>query len=229
MDQNQLQSKVAEMLSSQASKDAIYKTLLAEGASVEQIENALEARSKKDSKLDLQQRTIQIIVTIAALLIGAGVFSFIASNWKSIGSTFKVIILLIAMLSAYLSGWKLKENSNYQKTGNALILLGYIIYGGSIFLIAQIFNIRANWPDGFLLWMIGGIAVALGSDVFGLNYLVLIVALIGLTGSSMIFTSYFGLIESATLFTSSILLVISSVALFYSGIKMRPKDLDKQV
>jgi uncharacterized membrane protein len=59
----------------------------------------------------------------------------------------RVLIIIIAMVSAYTLGWLFREKWHYEKTGEVLFLLGAIIYGAGIFLVAQMFHIRGNWPD----------------------------------------------------------------------------------
>ncbi|MEK7069917.1 MAG: DUF2157 domain-containing protein, partial [Patescibacteria group bacterium] len=137
------------------SKDDIYKDLLTQGQTVDAIGEAFAFLNQASQKEDSQKRVTKIIAIIGAILVGAGIFSFVAANWQEIGKFFKILIILGSMLASYYGGWILKEKYHRVKTGEALILLGSIIYGAGIFLIGQMFNIRANWPDAFILWMFG--------------------------------------------------------------------------
>ena len=149
-------------------KEEIYKELLGQGWTIEVIQESFNSMGVEQEKEDTSKKTIRIIVTIGAVLVGAGIFSFIAANWLEMTKPIKIGIILISMIVSYGAGWYLKEKSELQKTGDALILLGSIIYGAGIFLVAQMFNIRANWPDGFILWMIGTIAMAFAVESYPL-------------------------------------------------------------
>jgi uncharacterized membrane protein len=199
-------------------KEELYKELLDKGWTIENIQenfNAINGSSDVQEKEDTSKKTINIIVTIGAILIGAGIFSLIASNWQEMTRSTKVIVILISMLISYSVGWYLKEKSNLPKTGQALILLGAIIYGAGIFLIAQMFNIRANWPDGFILWMIGVVVMAFAVESYSLFYLAILLGVVALIGHPFsIFTSFD---HNSFLLTSSLLLFVSTIITFIAG------------
>src|SRR3989338_3077168 len=141
------------------SKEVIYKILLDQGQLVDSINAHFKALIQETPRDETHIKTITLIVTIGVILIGAGVFSFIASNWKEMGQFLKIAIIVSAMTAAYFTGFHLKEKRRLAKTGEALYLLGAIIYGAGIFLIAQIFHVQANWPGGFILWMVGALVM----------------------------------------------------------------------
>lgn len=203
------------------SREIIYKELLDQGTTIEVIQENLSSITSEEEKEDTQKKTIRIVLTIGAVLIGAGVFSFIASNWQEMTKSIKIGAIVVGMLSAYSVGWYMKEKLNFIKTGEALILLGSIIYGAGIFLVAQMFNIRANWPDGFILWMMGIIAMAYAVESFPLFYLSIPLGIIAIIGYPFgIFTS-FG--YNSFLLTSSFLLLIATIITFVTGWAVRKK------
>jgi len=166
-DQNIIQNIQASKIQGK-SKEEIYKDLLIQGISLENIEENYKASNAEQTQADSQKRTISIVVTIGAVLIGTGIFSFIASNWQSMPSGLKIFLIIFFMLISYSLGWYLKESKKAEKTGGALIFLGSLIFGGGIFLIGQIFHIRTNWPDAFIIWMIGNICLALFAVIYHL-------------------------------------------------------------
>jgi len=209
-------------------KEDIYKELLNEGWKVDDIQAGFNQTGAESAKEDTHKRTILIMVIIGAILIGAGVFSLIASNWQDMPRTVKVLIIIIAMLAAYAAGWILKEKYQYSKTGGALFLLGTIIYGAGIFLVAQMFNIRANWPDGFILWMLGVMFMAFALDSFFLFYLAIPLGVIAIVGHPCNIFGFAG--YDRFLLTSSFLLLITAIATFSSGLTIRkkmPEELKK--
>lgn len=204
------------------SKEEIYKELLNQGWGIDVIQNAFAQITTKEEKEDTQKRTIRIIVIIGAILIGAGIFSFIAANWQEMTKQIKVLIIIMGMLSSYAAGWFLKEKRHYLKTGEALLLLGSIIYGAGIFLVAQMFHIRANWPDGFILWMMGTIAMAFATESFSLFYLAIPVGIVAIIGHPFgIFGAFTG--YNPFLLTSSFLLLAATIVTFIAGWLVRKR------
>lgn len=216
MENQEIVGYIRSSLTQGKSKEDIYKELLNQGWSIDAIQKAFNQIVAKEEKEDTQKRIIRIIVTIGAILVGVGIFSFIAANWQEMAKVMKVLIIVIAMISSYTGGWFLREKWHYEKTGEALFLLGAIIYGAGIFLIAQMFHTRGNWPDGFILWMIGTIVMAFGADSFSLFYLAIPVGIAAIIGHPFgIFGSVGG--YNPFLLTSSFLLFIATVITFIAG------------
>jgi uncharacterized membrane protein len=106
------------------------------------------------------QSLLMTIYMIGSVLIGIGIISFVAAHWEELSRTFKVALLFAAMLAAHAGGFILWRWSGYPRLGHALVVLGTLIFGANIGLIAQIFHIQENPYNGFLLWGIGAAAVA---------------------------------------------------------------------
>ncbi len=105
---------------------------------------------------DVPHRAISIFSAVGAILVGLGVILFVSSNWQYFTPTVKIAILLIAFISTAWLGYTLAyEKKNYVKTGMALLFLSAIIYGASIFLVAQIYHLPINFWWGMLLWFLG--------------------------------------------------------------------------
>jgi len=221
MADQKLTEYVKTSLAQGKSKEEIYKELLGQGCAIEIIQESFNALTVEEEKEDTSKRTIQIIVTIGAVLVGAGIFSFISANWQGMTRPVKIGVILVSMLTSYGTGWYMKEKSNLLKTGEALILLGLIIYGAGIFLVAQMFNIRANWPDGFILWMIGTIAMAFAIESYNLFYLAIPLGIIALVGHPFGIFTGFG--YNSFLLTSSLLLLVSTIITFVTGWIIRKK------
>jgi len=197
-------------------KEELYKEFLGQGWTIEIIQENFNAINADKEKEDTSKRTIRIIVTIGAVLVGAGIFSFIAANWQEMSKPVKTGVILVSMLGSYGLGWYLKEKLNLGKTGSALFLLGTIIYGAGIFLVAQMFHTRANWPDGFILWMFGTIAIAFALESFLHFYLAILLGFVAMVGHPIeIFTGIFG--YRAFLHTSSFLLLTATIVTFVAG------------
>ncbi|MDP2917997.1 MAG: DUF2157 domain-containing protein [bacterium] len=206
-------------------KEQVYLTLLQNGLKIDEInENYILAVPQASAEGDLekikkesQSNVIRIIITIAAILVAVGIFSFVAANWQGMSKAMKLIIVIGAMLGAYGSGWYLQTKKGLNKTGSALIFLGSLIYGAAIFLVAQMFHIRANWPDGFLLWMFGVLAIAHALKSYLYHVLALILGIVSIFGHPFkIFSSFTG--NDPFLLTSSSLLLVATIVIFVFGL-----------
>lgn len=216
MEKAALLARAQHLKSEGKSKEEIYLDLLKSGHRVDEIEAAYKELAKKENEGHMQERTVHIILTVGALLIAAGVFSFVASNWQELGRVTKLLILLVAMLTAHGVGFYMKEKGRYLKTAQAFFLVGSTIYGASIFLIAQMFHIASNWPDGFILWMFGAAAFGFGASSLASLWLA---AATGLTATIGHPVEFFGSFSdySQYIFSSSVFLVIATAVTFASG------------
>jgi len=213
-------AKIKESLSQGKTKEDVYKEMLSLGVSLDEIENAFNEINRegieKVSQDNTQKNAILIIVSIGALLIGVGIFSFVAANWSDLPKITKLLIIILSMLSSYTIGWFLREDFGYRKTGTALIFLGSIIYGAGIFLVAQVFNIRANWPDGFLLWLIGLLLLSVVIKSRAVYLLGIIVSIVYAITYPIVFIDIRNI--DPRLYGSNILLLICMVLMFVSGV-----------
>ena len=100
-------------------------------------------------------KLVYVIGIFAAVLLGTGVILFFASNWDAISRFGKLVIICFAVAGAYFAGYELKYVLGYGIIGEAVILLGAILFGAGIYLTAQAFHISAEFPNGTLLWMLG--------------------------------------------------------------------------
>ena len=220
MDFAAIQTYITQARERGDSREATYLHLLGLGALVADIERAYGQLQQQTIQAarhqDTQQRTVAIIVTIGAIFVGAGVFSFIASNWQEMSKVAKLALIIAGMLASYAAAWWLGEQQKLVRLSEALYLLGCIIYGAGIFLVAQMFNIRAHWPDGFIVWMIGTLALAYVVPQRTLVYLALALSSIAIGGHPFILpTTLPG--HNPFLLTSSLLLLVAATVSFGAG------------
>lgn len=130
-----------------------------------------------------QSTLINAIFIFGAVLIACGIIAFIAAHWDGIPSFVKLTMIIGIMLAVYAIGfylWKLK--ANMPRLGHALVLLGALIFGANIGLIAQIFHLSANFYDGFLVWTVGTLVIAYVTGSIPLADLALISSFIWFCG-----------------------------------------------
>jgi uncharacterized membrane protein len=221
MDGKERAEFIATSLAQGKSEEEIYVALIGKGAKIGQIQEGFTAAASVSAGDDTQQKTVRIILTVAAILVGAGIFSFIASNWQEMTRVSKIVSIVVSMVFSYALGWYFRSKPGFAATGNALILLGCIIYGAGIFLVAQMFHIRANWPDGFILWMIGVQVLAFTLDSHTLFGLAVPLGVIALVGHPFVIFSSLG--YSPFLLTSSLLLLTATISTYLTGLYFKKR------
>lgn len=108
-------------------------------------------------------------------MTGLGVILLLAANWDTISDMMRTILIIGATGLTYVAGYYWTyQNLNYPKTGQALFLLGSMLYGASIFLLGQIYNLGGTFADAFLIWAIPIIFLAYTTR-FGMMFLLGIV------------------------------------------------------
>lgn len=222
MDSQSLQAYIAQAESAGKTREAVYTELLGSGNTLADIEAAYKSLKDVHDGVDTQKRTVLIILTIAAVLVAAGVFSFIASNWQQMGKPLKIVVLVVSTLAMHLGGWFAVEKKDYPKLGGSLFVLGTLLYGASIFLVGQIFNASSQWPDGFILWMFGALlmgAALKSSPQYAIGIVVGIVAVI--THPIQWFDMPGGFNPIIT--TSGLLLLLAAVVTGIAGVLVRKR------
>jgi uncharacterized membrane protein len=120
----------------------------------------------------------KILLYVGAILIGAGILSFIASNWDVIGKTIKFLLIIGLFTGSSFTGYKLERN--YPKTAKSFYYLSVLIFGAGIFLVEQMFNLAVDFQSAFLWWSLGILPLAwvlkdkwilFGSSIFVMVYL----------------------------------------------------------
>ncbi|MBI5231592.1 MAG: DUF2157 domain-containing protein [Coriobacteriales bacterium] len=182
MTDTDLQRWVADRVAEGLTPEQIYLELLQAGHTLGVIENAFKGVTSEQRSAELQQRVVRIVLVIGAVLVGAGVFSFIAANWDQMPDWLRIAVIIAGMLVFSVGGFVVREHTRTRLTGEALLLIGSIIFGAGIFLVAQIYNVQGNWPDGFMLWMFGTLAMATAMRSTGLYVLGLILGIIATIG-----------------------------------------------
>ncbi|WHY67532.1 DUF2157 domain-containing protein [Neobacillus sp. SuZ13] len=118
------------------------------------------------------------LLYVGSILIGAGVLSFIASNWDEIGKTVKFLLIIALFIACNLAGYKMEKN--FPKTSKSLYYLGCLVFGAGIFLVEQMFHLGTNSQNAFLWWSLGILSLAwvlrekwilLASSLFVLKYM----------------------------------------------------------
>ena len=109
----------------------------------------------------LQKRLPTIFAILGIVLFAAGIFKLISNNWEALGQLTKLGIMLIGVSASYYSGYELKfRRKNYPRVGEALILLGALLFGATMALISQMYHFSDNFRNGVLVWTIASLLLA---------------------------------------------------------------------
>jgi uncharacterized membrane protein len=113
-----------------------------------------------EPKASLPWGTI-IFSGIGAAIAGLGVILLLAYNWHAIPKGGKLAIILGGMACLHAGGiWLWQKGERWRQAGEALCLLGSMLFGAGIWLVAQVYNIQEHFPTGFLIWGLGALALA---------------------------------------------------------------------
>lgn len=102
-----------------------------------------------------------ILATMAALLLGAAILIFVASNWEAIPRIARVGGLFATIVAGYVGGAALKVKG-HTAIAEALWLVGAAAFGGSIALIGQMYHLSGDETAAILIWCLGTALAAAG-------------------------------------------------------------------
>ncbi len=143
------------------------------------------AEIKQDKAKSVRTKVNITIYTVAVILIGLGVITFISANdWllKLLNSSdfLKIFLMSLVTFGAFVGGYKIAyEKKNFPKLGNALIFLSTLLIGGTYALIGQIYHINANSSCLMFLWLISVLPVAYLFKSRAVNILSIILMILG--------------------------------------------------
>lgn len=133
----------------------------AEGLVTEEVAQRLAARYQLDEAHEGRGLATAAVYVIGVLLIGGGVISLVAWNWEALPASAKLLLIGSAMVAAHFYGYRWwKVDASRPRLGHALTVLGTLIFGADIGLVAQVFHISGHWYNGFLAWGAGALVAA---------------------------------------------------------------------
>lgn len=114
---------------------------------------------------DLAQRRSElglagVLATLAAVLVGLGVMSFVAANWQAMSKLARLLVILAGLWSA-LGGAAVLRLRGHPALAEAALLAAVALYGAGIMLIAQMYHMDGHPPDAVWLWGAGAVATGL--------------------------------------------------------------------
>ncbi|MFB6346559.1 MAG: DUF2157 domain-containing protein, partial [bacterium] len=106
-------------------------------------------------------RLIYVVGLLGSILLGLGIILYIAANWQFLSPLIRTLTLVAGTVLFYLTGYYLAfQKRTFERTGRSLLFLAHLVYGQSIWLIAQIYHLGEHYPDGYLYWFLGVLAMS---------------------------------------------------------------------
>ena len=141
---------------------------------------------KEDQAKATKTKVNITIYTVAVILIGLGVITFISANdWllKLLNSSdfLKIFLMSLVTVGAFVGGYNLAyKKKNFPKLGNALIFLSTLLIGGTYALIGQIYHVNANSSTLMFAWLLSILPVAYLFKSRAVNILSIILMILGI-------------------------------------------------
>jgi uncharacterized membrane protein len=102
-----------------------------------------------------------VFSAIGAVLVGLGVILFFAYNWQDLPKAAKLALVFGALALAHGSAAAIARRADAGRgLTEGLHALGTMLFGAGIWLVAQIYHIDEHYPNAFLVWSLGALALA---------------------------------------------------------------------
>ncbi len=122
-----------------------------------------------------EAQPLGLLPLLGSVLVGLSALSVVAANWQALPTALRLALLLGSLTGSYAAGSYFLRRGNAD-LGHGLIGLGLILFGASIILTSQLYQLVGYDASGLLAWVVAGVAV---SYVYGSRLLVLLTVLIG--------------------------------------------------
>jgi uncharacterized membrane protein len=100
------------------------------------------------------RRMVSVLSIFGAVLVGAGLLLVVASNWQTFTPTTKTAIAIATFVVIEAFGYGIRFRTGYHHTGEAVLFVGAVAYGGAIFLVAQTYNRPLDDDSLFMFWLL---------------------------------------------------------------------------
>ncbi len=120
--------------------------------------NAIASRYPTGNKLSWG---LFILTAIGAIIFGLGIILFFAYNWADLPKPAKLALVFAAVLISHgVALWLRRKRAHQHNLIEGFHLLGTMMFGAGIWLIAQIYNLNEHYPTALLVWGLGALSLA---------------------------------------------------------------------
>ncbi|UOQ43473.1 DUF2157 domain-containing protein [Halobacillus salinarum] len=117
------------------------------------VEDSIITEEQRQKIIDRYEKkpARSFLLTFAAIFIGLGFLTFIASNWSAIPQLGRMGIIVLSMTLFYIMGHILFEKGS-KNLGRSFLLIAMLIFGAGIFLTGQMYHYQAFSAFPFFIW-----------------------------------------------------------------------------
>lgn len=129
-----------------------------------------------------KNRFTQVLIGLGCVLIGLGVSTSVAANWQDIPRGARVALLLGLFISVNFAGFRFWRSSRDQwqhRLGQGLLLMGSLLLGANMALMAQMFHLGGSAHELFLTWGIGVLLMSYSLRLTSLGMLAVLLVGVG--------------------------------------------------
>ena len=134
-----------------------------------------EQREKLLARYPSEGQALGLLPVLGSVLVGLSGLSLVAANWQALPEALRLALLLGSLVGAYAAGAYFLRRGN-PNLGHGFMGLGLLLFGASIILVSQLYQLVGYDASGLLAWVVAGVAL---SYVYGSRLLVLLTVLIG--------------------------------------------------
>lgn len=120
-------------------------------------------------------QAVGLLPLLGSILVGLSALSVVAANWQSLPTALRLGLLLGSLLAAYAGGEYFLRRGN-RRVGHGLIGLGLVLFGVSIILTSQLYQLVGYDISGLLAWVVVGVLL---SYLYASQALILLPIVIG--------------------------------------------------
>ncbi|SNC76335.1 Uncharacterized membrane protein [Hymenobacter gelipurpurascens] len=117
-----------------------------------------EQREKLLALYPTDATAIGLLPLLGSFLVGLSALSLVAANWQGLPEWVRLAVLLGALGAAYAAGEHFRRRGN-TNLGMGLIALGLILFGASIVLTSQLYQLIGYDLTGLLAWAVAGMGL----------------------------------------------------------------------
>jgi len=104
------------------------------------------------------EKAIGLLPLLGSLLVGLSALSLIAANWQGLPETLRLGILLSSLAGSYAAGEHFLRRGN-ESLGIGLVGLGLVLFGSSIILVSQMYQLIGYDVTGLVAWAVAATAL----------------------------------------------------------------------
>jgi uncharacterized membrane protein len=116
-------------------------------------------------------RGLMTLASLAALMVALGVVLLIAYNWEALPDSVELALIFGALAGMHAIAYVLRYRLGRRTASEVASFLACLFFGAAIVLVAQIFHISSDNPDGIWWWAVGTLPFALMLDTMLLQAL----------------------------------------------------------